>query len=278
MDQGVGRLVAELKKQGQYENTLILFFQDNGGCAEGMGRNGPFKERVDQPTLPALAADYLQPDMIPKQTRDGYPMRQGYGVLPGGADTYHGYGEAWANVSNTPFREYKHWVHEGGISTPLVAHWPKGISESRYNQLEAQPAHLIDLMATCVDLAEAKYPAEYDGQKITPLQGVSLKPAFAGEAIGRQEPIFFEHEGNRAVRDGRWKLVAKGAQGAWELYDMEADRTEQSDLAAAQPERVQAMAEQWLVWAKRSDVIPWIWGLPHGEPLPTKKGKKGKKN
>jgi len=276
LDQGVGRLVAELKKQGQFENTLILFFQDNGGCAEGMGRNGPFQPRADQPTLPEMAATDLQPDMIPKQTRDGYPMRQGYGVLPGGADTYHGYGEAWANVSNTPFREYKHWVHEGGISTALVAHWPKGIPAGRSNQLESQPAHLIDLMATCVDLAGATYPAEYQGQKITPMQGVSLRPALAGESLGRKEPIFFEHEGNRAVRDGRWKLVAKGPQGAWELYDMQADRTEQNDLAAAEPERVQAMAEQWLVWARRADVIPWIWGLPHGEPLPTKKGKKGK--
>jgi len=157
-----------------------------------------------------------------------------------------------------------------------VAHWPKGIPAGRSNQLESQPAHLIDLMATCVDLAGATYPAEYQGQKITPMQGVSLRPALAGESLGRKEPIFFEHEGNRAVRDGRWKLVAKGPQGAWELYDMQADRTEQNDLAAAEPERVQAMAEQWLVWARRADVIPWIWGLPHGEPLPTKKGKKGK--
>ena len=277
MDQGIGRLVTELKKQGQYDNTLILFFQDNGGCAEGMGRNGLFKPRAEQPPMPAMAFTDLQPDMIPKQTRDGYPMRQGYGILPGGADTYHGYGEAWANVSNTPFREYKHWVHEGGISTPLVAHWPKGIPVARHNALEPQPAHLIDLMATCVDVAGARYPTEYAGQKIQPVEGVSLHPAFKGETIGRKEPIFFEHEGNRAVRDGIWKLVARGPQGAWELYNMEADRTEQHDLAASEPERVKAMAIQWETWAKRAQVIPWIWGLPHGDPLPNKKGKKGKK-
>lgn len=277
LDQGVGRIVTELKKQGQYENTLILFLQDNGGCAEPMGRNGPFKPRADKPTLPPMVATDLQPDMIPKQTRDGYPMRQGYGVLPGPADTYHGYGEAWANVSNTPFREYKHWVHEGGISTPLIAHWPQGIPVVRKDHLEGQPAHLIDLMATCMDVAGATYPCEYQGNKITPLQGVSLKPALAGESVNRPEPIFFEHEGNRAVRDGPWKLVAKGPLGDWELYDMEADRTEQNDLVTKHPNLVKAMSEQWLAWAKRSQVIPWIWGLPHGEPLPAKKGAKRKK-
>jgi arylsulfatase A-like enzyme len=123
----------------------------------GRGKINPAAMRGPTP-LPPLAADYLQPDMIPKQTRDGFPMRQGYGVLPGAADTYHGYGEAWANVSNTPFREYKHWVHEGGISTPLIAHWPAGIPAARRSALESQPAHLIDLMATCVELAGATYP------------------------------------------------------------------------------------------------------------------------
>jgi arylsulfatase A-like enzyme len=277
MDQAIGRLVTELKEQGTYDNTLILFFQDNGGCAEPMGRKGPFVPRADKPSLPAMAATALQPDMIPKQTRDGYPMRQGYGVLPGPADTYIGYGEAWANVSNTPFREYKHWVHEGGISTPLVAHWPKGIPAARHNVLESQPAHLIDLMATCVDLAVATYPAEHAGQKITPMEGVSLKPALAGQGMGRKDPIFFEHEGNRAVRDGQWKLVAKGPRGVWELYNMDADRTEQNDLAASEPERVKTMSAQWETWARRAQVIPWIWGLPHGDPLPAKQGKKGKK-
>lgn len=276
MDQGVGRLVAELKKQGQFDNTLILFLQDNGGCAEPMGRKTEFLPRADKPTLPAMAATDLQPDMIPKQTRDGYPMRQGYGVLPGGADTYHAYGEAWANVSNTPFREYKHWEHEGGISTPLVAHWPKGIPTARHNALEPQPAHLMDIMATCVDLAGAAYPPEALAGKVQPLEGVSLKPALAGEDVRRKEPIFFEHEGNRAVRDGVWKLVAKGPRGPWELYNMETDRTEQNDLASAEPARVQAMAAQWETWAKRARVIPWIWGPPYGDPQPAGQGAKGK--
>jgi arylsulfatase len=281
LDQGIGRLVAELKRTGQFEQTLLLFFQDNGGCAEGMGRqatNAAPRHRAAQPSLPPLAADYLQPDMIPKQTRDGYPVRQGYGVLPGAADTYHAYGEAWANVSNTPFREYKHWVHEGGISTPLVAHWPAGIPRSRHHALEAQPAHLIDLMATCVDLAGVSYPQERDGERLHPLEGVSLRPALAGRPLGRPAPIFFEHEGNRAVRDGLWKLVAKGPAGAWELYDLAADRPEAHDLAGRQPERVQSLVAQWEAWARRTGVLPWIWNPAYGEPAPAgSAAKKGKK-
>ena len=210
LDQGVGRLVAELERTKQLDNTLILFFQDNGGCAELMGRgtqSNSSRQRAAEPSLPTLAADYLQPDMIPKQTRDGFPVRQGMGVLPGAADTYHGYGQAWANVSNTPFREYKHWVHEGGISTPLVAHWPAGIPVSRHNALESQPAHLIDLMATCVSLAQASYPKNYQGESIQPMEGVNLAPAFSGLPLNRSQPIFWEHEGNRAIRDGDWKLL-----------------------------------------------------------------------
>ena len=279
LDQGVGRLVAELKRTGQYENTLILFLQDNGGCAENLGRarTRPPAPRSASPTLPPLAADYLQPDMIPKQTRDGFPMRQGYGVMPGAADTYVAYGEGWANVSNTPFREYKHWVHEGGISSPLVAHWPAGIPASQRNALERQPAHLIDLMATCIDLAGATYPLQRASESLHPLAGVSLRPAFSGQSVVRKEPIFFEHEGNRAVRDDPWKLVAKGPAGAWELYDMAADRTETHNLAATETARVQTMVAQWEAWARRTDVLPWIWNPPYGQPAaanpPAKMGK-----
>lgn len=271
LDQGVGRLVAELDRTKQLDNTLILFFQDNGGCAEGMGRGmrqDISPRRAAEPSLPPLAADYLQPDMIPKQTRDGFPMRQGYGVLPGAADTYHGYGEAWANVSNTPFREYKHWVHEGGISTPLIAHWPAGIPESRHNVLESQPAHLIDLMATCVDLAAAEYPRQYQGSVIQPMEGVSLKPAFTGQSLQRAQPIFWEHEGNRAIRSGDWKLVSRHP-GDWELYNLANDRTELHDLSRQHPERVRSMADQWQTWADRVGVRPW--------PLADNEAKSGRK-
>jgi arylsulfatase A-like enzyme len=274
MDQGLGRLVDSLKKNGQYDNTLILFLQDNGGCAEGMGRNGPFVARSNSPTLPPLAKAYLQPDMIPKQTRDGYSVRQGAGVMPGPADTYIGYGQSWANVSNTPFREYKHWEHEGGISTPLIAHWPRGIPAARHGQLESQPSHIIDIMATCVDIAGAKYPNEVNGHTIQAIEGVSLVPALSGKSVQRSKPIFWEHEGNRAIRMVDWKLVSKHP-GDWELYDIASDRTEMNNLVSQYPDRVREMSGLWGAWAARVGVAPWP--LDGGAPKAVKKDKKNVK-
>jgi len=178
MDRGVGQLVSALEKNGQFENTLIFFLQDNGGCAEVMGRTSnkehPDGPRAAGPSLKPLSPDFLQQGSAPLQTRDGYPVRMGPNVMPGPADTYVAYGEGWANVSNTPFREYKHWVHEGGISTPLIAHWPKGITAR--GELRHQPGHLIDIMATSVEVSGAKYPPE-----ATPLEGRSLVPAFRNQ-------------------------------------------------------------------------------------------------
>jgi arylsulfatase len=261
MDRGIGKIVAELARTGRLENTLLLFLQDNGGCAELQGRAGnknhPNIVRPAKPTLPPLAADALLPGgSVPPQTRDGFPVRMGPKVMPGGADTYVAYGPGWANVSNTPFREYKHWVHEGGISTPLIAHWPAGISAK--GELRRQPGHLIDIMATCVDLGGAKYPATVKEQAIPPMEGRSLVPAFADKPLDR-DAIYWEHEGNRAVRVGDWKLVAKGPGGAWELYDIKSDRTETHDLAAKHPEKVSELREKWEVWAKRAHVLPWVW-------------------
>ena len=216
MDQGIGRIVAELKAQGRFENTLILFLQDNGACAEPTGRGPKATARAEHPTLPAMGRDERQHDSVPKQTRDGWPVRQGLGVMPGGPDTYVAYGRGWASVSNTPFREYKHWTHEGGIGTPLIAHWPAGIARERAGKIETQPGHLIDIMATCMDVSGAEYPAERDGQSIQPMEGVSLRAAFAGQPLARRQPLFWEHEANRAIRDGDWKLVAKQGQ-PWEL-------------------------------------------------------------
>jgi arylsulfatase len=262
MDSGVGQIVDTLKKHGQLDNTLVLYLQDNGGCAEPMGRgkvkgrqDGP---RLDKPTLPPISPEALPVALVPPQTRDGYPVRQGPNVIPGPADTYIGYGRGWATVSNTPFREYKHWVHEGGISTPLIAHWPKGIAAR--GQLRRQPGHLIDIMATCVDLAGAKYPAE-----ATPLEGVSLVPAFADQPLER-EAIYWEHEGNRAVRVGDWKAVAKGPAGDWELYDISRDRSEQNNLANGQRERLESMVRLWEKYANRANVLPWLW-KPAYQPL-----------
>ena len=254
MDQGIGRIIQELESSGQLDNTLVFFLQDNGGCAETLGRAAakPLAVRANEPSLPPMEASALQLDMIPKQTRDGYPVLQGPGILPGTADTFIAYGKGWANVSNTPFREYKHWVHEGGISTPLIAHWPRGIA--RKGELEHQPGHLVDILATCVDLSQAEYPQTVEGQAIHPLAGRSLAPAFRGEQIER-EAIYWEHEGNRAIRKGDWKLVAKENE-PWELYNMRSDRVELHNLAESQPETVRELAALWDAWAERSNVLP----------------------
>ena len=179
--------------------------------------------------------------------------------MPGPADTYIAYGLPWANASNTPFREFKHWVHEGGIATPLIVHWPAGIDRDQAGRLEHQPAHLVDIMSTCLDVAGAVYPAEVDGVATTAPAGVSLRPAWSGQSLGREAPLFWEHEGNRALRDGRWKLVAKGPGGAWELYDMAADRTELDDLAQKNPERTAQLAAAWEAWARQAAAKPWPW-------------------
>jgi arylsulfatase len=244
MDQGIGRIVAELQSRGLLANTLILYLQDNGGCAETNGRVGPFQPRAERPTLAPLDEDVAHYGNQPTQTRDGWPVRFGYGVLPGPADTFVAYGRGWANVSNTPFREYKHWLHEGGIATPLIVHWPAGIPAGRRGRLEAQPGHVIDVMATLVDVAGASYPSQFNGQPIQPMEGVSLRPALAGDSPGGERPLFWEHEGNRAIRLGSWKLVSR-YPAEWELYDVGADRTERHDLAAQQPERVRQLAGQW---------------------------------
>ena len=264
MDQGIGRIVDQLKTSNQLDDTLILFLQDNGGCAENTGRR-PMEAPAPDGLKP-LGPDGLQTRVIPIQTRDGRPVRQGPGVMPGPADTYIAYGRGWANVSNTPFREYKHWVHEGGISTPLIAHWPAGIKAERAGAFERQPGHLIDVMATCVDLAGATYPIEKDGKPIKPREGVSLRPAFNGEPLARTQPLFWEHEGNRAVREGEWKLVAKANQ-PWELYNIADDRAELHDLASSQPDRVKDMTAKWDAYAARADVLPLgAWRDPAAGP------------
>jgi arylsulfatase len=216
MDQNIGRLVRKLEELGALDNTLILFLADNGGCAEAVNRG---KE----------------------------------GVPPGPADSFMSYGLPWANASNTPFRLYKHWVHEGGIATPLVAHWPARIKQG--GAITPQVGHLVDLMATCCDVAGAEYPKTREGRDITPLEGRSLAPVFDGRQREPHHAIFWEHEGNRAVRQGKWKLVSR-SPGAWELYDMEADRTELTDLAAREPDRMRDMVAAYDAWAAKVGVRP----------------------
>ena len=175
------------------------------------------------------------------------------GIDPGPDDTYASYDVQWANVSNAPFRRHKRWVHEGGISTPFIVHWPAGIDRPG---LVHEPAQLIDITATCIDIAGAPYPNEHNGRAVTPQEGVSLRPLITGEGTVSERPMFWEHEGNRAVRLGRWKLVSEYGK-PWELYDMEVDRTELHDLSARDPNTVTYLSDLYRGWAERCGVLPW---------------------
>ncbi len=219
MDRAVGDLVNGLKQRGQLDNTLILFLSDNGGNAEA-GAQG-----------------------------------RSIGKNLGDAESDVFIGQCWATLNNTPFTRYKHFTDEGGISTPLIAHWPNTITGERRGALEKQPGHLIDILATCVEVAGAEYPKEFKGKPITPREGTSLLPAFTGKNLSRSQPIFWEHEGNRAIREGDMKLVALENQ-PWRLYDLAADRSEQNDLAASRPDAVKSLSEKWQAWAARANVLP----------------------
>lgn len=242
MDQGIGRILDALDETGQMDNTLIIFLSDNGGCAEDIPEDVPPEQLVE-----AL-------DIARYTTRDGRPVRIGNdrSVMPGPEDTYQSYETAWANLSNAPFRLYKHWIHEGGISTPLIMHWPKGIKTA--GEVRHCPGQLTDIMATIVEVTGATYPATYAGHDIPRLEGQSMAGDFTGTRTDRA-PLFWEHEGNAGVRDGKWKLVRKYPDD-WELYDMDADRTELHDLAPSQRDRVKAMVAMYDDWAARCGVIP----------------------
>jgi arylsulfatase len=245
MDQGIGRVVEALERNGELANTLVVFLADNGACAEDIPEDVTVDELVDKLMIAR------------KRTRSGEPVHFGNDVtrMPGPENTYQSYGVAWANLSNAPFRLYKHWIHEGGISTPLIAHWPQGIDAKENGTIRHAPGYLPDIMATIVDATGATYPATFDGHAVDALEGQSLLPVFARDASGEdRRPMFWEHEGNAAVRVGKWKLVRRYPRD-WELYDMDADRTELHDLAAREPARVSAMAAQYDAWAKRCGVL-----------------------
>ena len=217
MDKAVGDLVAGLKERGELDNTLILFLSDNGGNAESgiAGRT------------------------------EGNPAK---------ANSEWYCGESWAFLQNTPFRRYKHYNHEGGIATPLIAHWPNGIKAR--NEFRTQPGHLIDILPTCLEVAGAPALKERNGVAVLPPEGRSLLPAFANLAIPR-EALYWEHEGNAAARVGDLKLVRAGRNGPWELYDLKRDRTELQNLAEAQPEKVKELGALWEAWAIRTQVKPY---------------------
>lgn len=226
MDQNIGKLMDYLKRNNLYENTVIIFINDNGACAEGGGLGGGPAKNLE--------------------TDNGYFLT---------------YGKFWANASNTPFRKYKHWIHEGGISSPLIVHWPEGIDQKNEGKIVRQYGFLPDIMATFVDLSRSTYPSEVNGIKIPKNEGESLVPLFKGNNDPiHTKPIFWEHEGNKAVRLGKYKLVMewKNKQdNRWELYDMDNDRTEMHDLSAKMPQRVQQMSAMWQQWAHSHDVEPW---------------------
>jgi arylsulfatase len=228
MDQNIGRVIADLRKNGQLDNTLILFLSDNGACAEWDPWG--FDEKSGPTNILHKGADL---DNL------------------GGPGTYISYGSGWANACNTPLTLYKHYAHEGGISTPLIAHWPSGMK--RGGEIDHRPGHIMDIMATCVEVAGATYPKSFASREILPLEGQSLVPALRGEPP-KERTLFFEHEGNRAVRMGKWKLVALAGR-PWELYDEDADRVEMKNVAADHPELVGKMSRMWDEWAQRCNVL-----------------------
>lgn len=231
LDAGIGRVLAALRETGQETNTLVLFFSDNGGAAER-----------------------------PVKTIDHAPL--------GSRDSFEGYDLEGAHVSCTPLRRTKSFVHEGGISSPLIVRWPAGIPATRNGSLVRDTAHIIDMMVSCVDVAGATRPAQWAGGKTLPVEGISLVPSFTGQPLHRAHPLCWEHEGNHAVLDGQWKLVAERGD-PWELYDMQADRTESHNLAAARPEVVKRLAEEYDQWTQRAGVLPWP--QPKQQPKPAEK-------
>lgn len=219
LDQGIGRVLDAIRRSGQEDNTLVVFLADNGGCHE---------EKI------------------------GGEIK---GVAPGPDGSYTSYGRPWANLSNTPFRLFKHWVHEGGISTPFIARWPAALKNK--GGLHHDPAHITDLMSTFLDVAGAKYPVSRGGKEVLPTNGISIAPTLRGGKRKLRESICWEHEGHKAIREGRWKLVSRFEKRTWELYDIDADRSELQDLAAANPERVARMQQSYNAWAERCGVVPF---------------------
>lgn len=246
MDQGIGRVLEAYRAAGRLDNTLVLFLSDNGGCAEEI----PDEGKKIWGNGRCSGREYIRDGS--KKVRYGNRPE----IIPGPEDTYCSYGPAWANLSNTPFRKFKVWTHEGGISTPLIACWPAGIAAR--GELRHHPAQLPDIMATLADLAGAEYPETFQGHDIRPCEGFSMVPMLAADVPNGREALYWEHEGNAAVRRGCWKLV-RDYPAAWELYDIEQDRAETKDLAGQRPEIVRELDALWRHWADRVGVRDWGW-------------------
>ncbi len=234
-DQGIGRVLAELKKIGAEQNTLVLFLSDNGASAEAL-------------------------NSWPNPARGHKP-----GSVVGTRESHRCLEVAWANAANTPFREHKMWIQEGGDHTPLIVHWPAGVKAK--GAFTSEVGHVIDFMPTFLELAGGKYPQTFQGRELTPLPGRSFAPALQGRPLG-ERTLAWEHEGNRGIRIGDWKLVAE-YRGAWELYNLKNDPTEVSNLASAEPAKAQELAVAWQQWADKVGVVPWE-KLPGSSYKPTK--------
>ena len=256
VDRGVGRVIDTLKKHGQFENTMIMFLSDNGGCAELFQEDSDWPDPSQWATTPTL---------------DGEPVRVGDipELRPGPDTTFQAVELPWANVSNTPFRFFKRWIHEGGVSTPFIVHWPSRIT--RGSIVDNVPMSITDIAATVYDAIGASYPTEYAGNEITPLEGESITSIFDGKEWAREKPVAVEHEGNRGIRIGDWKLVAEW-DGPWELYNIPEDRTEQHDYADSEPERADSMLKEYEAWAERCGVL--LWPVKEGVLAKRTKGKR----
>ena len=251
MDQAIGRILDSLNSTGVRDDTLVVFLSDNGGSPEGHLNNTI--ERLEQPWTSSL---------IPKTTPSGKAVTPGDipGLKLGPANTYGSYGLRWSSVSNTPFRRHKAWMHEGGIAAPCIIRWPGKIAKP--GSITRETGHIIDLMPTFLDLADASSPK----QKTT-LVGKSLLAVLEGKSLDRKF-LAWEHEGNRAIRMGKWKLVSEypgtwkffypyAKKGEWELYDLKADPTELNDLAPTQSEKLKQLSDLYEDWARNTLVVPW---------------------
>ncbi|MCG8307317.1 MAG: arylsulfatase [Cytophagales bacterium] len=231
MDDNIGRMVNHLKEKGELDNTLIFFLSDNGCSAEPMGEDYGWQW--------------------------GKNTQRNYGKWrkdSGRAGTSQG--RVWTVTSNTPFRKFKRYCHEGGIATPLIVHWPKGIKNT--GTMDEEPGHVVDIMATCLEVSGANYPENRDGIPVLPKQGISLVDNFNGKVGKKHDFIFWEHEGHGAIRKGNWKLVSDNPEDEtlWELYDLNSNRTETNNLAEKYPERVEELKVLWEKTAYETKVWP----------------------
>ena len=238
LDQSIGKLLDKLEATGQRDNTLILFLSDNGASSERPSRYGPGFDRAGSTRTGATVY---------------YPVDKDR--LPGGQEVVTGIGPQWSHTANTPFKFWKSKVYEGGINTPFIANWPRGNFEN--GAVLSGTAHVSDLMATCIDLGKTNYPTHFNGRDITPTVGKSIMPLLAGDASYQsQKTYFWEHFGSNAIRKGPWKLVKLDKDSAWELYNLDVDKTEMNNVAAQYPKRVAELESEWTQLAKDYQAFP----------------------